>query len=259
MKMIFIKMSLVLFCLIAVLGCKKEQPLIDPNVGAPVKLVIKGLILVDTLQFILEGKIIGQGIEGDIRISDRLYQPGQKIQIRKKGNDKLIDEIIVAESPFNQVKKIFYDGTTFTDKIELTPVGNPENMGVKFRFISTSAAFYGGPVDIELFDSYIDFDLFEFVYTPIKTIPNVSSGFSDFIELMPLQPDHSYEFKVYKAGTKEQPYNNSDIVTTDPSTNYGQLSFDAGKSKLIAISPSKTGNGTISNGYSVQDLAYAFQ
>lgn len=213
----------------------------------------------DTLQFVLEGKVIGEGIDGDIKIGDRLYNPGQKIEIRRKADQKAIGEFMVAPEPYKQVKKIFYDGTTFTDKIELTPVKDPNNMGVKFRFTSTSAAFYGGPVDIELFDSYIDFNLFEFVYTPIETIPNITSGFSGFIELPPLAPDHSYEFKIYKVGTKEQPYNNSSLVTTDPATNYGQLGFDAGKSKLIAISPAKTGNGTVSNGYSVQDLTYAFQ
>jgi hypothetical protein len=267
MKKILIYTCLLTFCLLSLLGCKKEQQLEDPNLAAPVKLEIKGLILVDTLQFLLDGKVIGQGIDGTISISDRLYQPGQKIQVRKKSDSKQIGELSIAESPFKQVKKIFYDGVAFTDKIDLTPVSDPNNMGIRVSFSTTFGAFYGGPVDVELLVRKWDFTTGEMIFTDFKVIKNVTSTFSEFVELPPLESTDTYAMtyaiKVYKAGTKEIPYTNKVDLSNvyDLANNHGTIdNFIPGDSQLLSIAPATWDNFTmLSDGYNIQDYSAAFK
>jgi hypothetical protein len=267
MKKILIYACLIAFCQLSFLGCKKQQPLEAADLAAPVRLEIKGLILVDTLQFLLYGKVIGQGIDGTISISERLYQPGQKVQVRKKADSKQIGEILVAGSPFKQVKKIFYDGVTFTDKIDLTPVSDPNNMGIRVNFSTTFGAFYGGPVDIELFVRKIDNETGAILsYTNIKVIKNVTNTFSEFVELTPIETTDAYffqyVFKVYKAGTKELPYTDQvNLKNVDPDNIYGYIeNFIPGDSQLLSISPTSEDNLTIlGDSYAVQDYSSAFK
>lgn len=265
MKKIFVYICLLSFCLVSFLGCKKEQSLEASDLAAPVRLEIKGLILVDTLQFLLEGKLIGQGIGGAIRISDRLYQPGQKIQVRRKADGKQIDEILIAEKPFNQVKKIFYDGITFTDKIDLTPVSNQNNMGVRMRFSSSSDLFYGGPVDVELMVEEIDFNTFEFTYVKSNLIfKNITAAFGEFVELPSLVSTdvmlRRYVVIVHKAGTNEPPYKNGIQLGGDPNPDFvfGYLdNFMAGESALLSVTDSFSGR--ILSGYQIEDLSTPFK
>ena len=267
MKKIFKKSLLCALCIIALLGCEKEETLEDLNLGAPVRLEIKGLILVDTLQFVLEGKVIGEGIDGTISISERLYQSGQKIDVVKKADQKVIGQFTVAPEPYQQVKKIFYDGTTFTDKIELTPVSNPDHMGFRLRFSTTFSDFYGGPVDVEFFVRSVTTTRPRVTtYTSLKLVKNITASFGDFFELPSLTPESgvtkSYQFKIYKSGTTDLPYtNNEKVKVVDPQLNYGNFSdvFTSGSSTLISISPSIQDFIYIGAGYQIQDLANAFQ
>ncbi|NHA06348.1 hypothetical protein G7092_21240 [Mucilaginibacter sp. HC2] len=242
------------------LACKKEQ-LLNPNQGKAVSLAIKGYVMADTLEFVLNNKVLGQAIDNKFTLNGTLFNAGDKIQIRKKTDSKTIGNIEVAASPFNQVKRIFYDGTTLSNNLELTPVSKPENMGFRLTFSTPFKGFYGGPVDVELFDQYINFDTFEFIYTPVKTFKNITGAFGDFIELPPAEQDHSYVFKVYKAGTKELPYTSMQNVNlSDPENNYGALDFSPGESKLLSISPNgNDGRTEIGDGYSVIDFSADFK
>lgn len=97
------------------LACKKEQ-LLNPNQGKAVSLAIKGYVMADTLEFVLNNKVLGQAIDNKFTLNGTLFNAGDKIQIRKKTDSKAIGNIEVAASPFNQVKRIFYDGTTLRAK-----------------------------------------------------------------------------------------------------------------------------------------------
>jgi len=265
MKKIVIKACLVTFSLFTLLSCNNED-LLDENLNAPVKLEVKGLILMDTLQFVLEGKVIGEGIGGEIKISDRLYQPGQKIQVSKKADGKLIDEILIEESPFKQVKRIFYDGTTFSDKIELTPVSNIEYMGIRMRFSSSHKLFYGGPVDVKFLVQEIDLTTFQYSYVNTNIVfENVTGAFGEFMELPPLVSDdltiRQYVIVVHKAGTNEHPYQDGVQYEgyPDPNVVLGNLDyFAAGESTLLSVSDSFGGENLLSS-YFIEDLSTPFK
>ncbi|MFH7017280.1 hypothetical protein [Flavobacterium sp. FlaQc-47] len=266
MKKITIKAFLFIFCLFTLLSCSDEELLGKENLAAPVKLEIKGLILTDTLQFVLDGKVVGEGIGGAIRISDRLYQPGQKIQVNKKADGKQIDEILIEKSPFKQVKKIFYDGITFSDKIELTPVVNTNNMGVRMRFTSSSKFFYGGPVDVEFMIQEIDMNTFEFSYVKANIMfKNVTGSFGEFMELPPLISDdvtiRQYVIVVHKSGTNEHPYKDGVEYGgyPDPDVVFGNLeNFNAGDSVLLSVKDGFSGE-TFLSAYYIEDLSTPFK
>lgn len=241
-------------------ACKKEQ-LLNNNPVKAVQLNIKGLVLTDTLEFTLNDKNIGEAINNEFKLNVSLFNSRDQIQVRKKNDHKAVSTISLSENPFNQTKRIFYDGVTFSDNVAITPVKNPENMGFRLRFTTTFIDFYGGSVDVEFFDEYIDYDKFEFVYKPLnKVIKNVSGAFSDFTELPPLEPDHQYYFKVYKSGTKDLPYKSSEhVFITDPENNYGQfVPFAKGDSQLISIMPNGDAN-SVTDYYQTADLSADFK
>ena len=267
MKTAYIKLSLLSFCLLILFACKKVEPLaaLEPQKFA--KLEVKGLVLNDTLEFVLDGQIIGTAIDGSFTFQDRVYTAGKKLQVRKKSDGKAVGEILIADGPYKQVRKVFYDGITFTDKIELTPVSDPNNMGVRLRFATTFPDFYGGPVDVEFFImSRTTTRPRITTYTSVELVKNVTGSFGDFIELPALIEEagftKSYQLKVYKSGTTDLPYSNTNnLMITDPQNNYGDIGelFTAGSSKLLSISPTIQDLIYIGNGYSIQDLADAFQ
>lgn len=267
MKTAYTKLSLLSFCLLILFACKKAEPLAALEPQKFVKLEVKGLVLSDTLEFVLDGQIVGTAIDGNFTFQDRVYTAGKKLQVRKKSDGKSVGEILIADGPYKQVKKVFYDGVTFTDKIELTPVSDPSSMGIRLRFATTFPDFYGGPVDVEFFVMARTTTRPRVTtYTSVKLVNNVTGSFGDFIELPPLTEEagltKSYQLKVYKAGTTDLPYSSTNnLMITDPQNNYGDIGalFMAGSSKLISISPSIQDLIYIGDGYQIQDLADAFQ
>jgi len=261
-----IKLKYIIFLLpLFLLACKKEQ-LLNPEQTKPVSFSIKGLVLTDTLQFIYKNKVLGQVIDGfAFPTSPLLFNPGDKIQLRKKADGKVIKEFEIAANPFNQVKKIFYDGTTLSDNVTLTPVSNPDNMGCRFRFSTPFRDFYGGPVDIEIFERTINNDTYEITYRSVKEVKNVTAAFGDFIELEPFIStailDKAYVAKVYKAGTKELPYTSLEhVFLDDPENNFSDIiQFDKGASKLISITTPGDGTEVVGQGYTVTDLSAVFK
>jgi hypothetical protein len=257
-----IKLRYLLFIYIFLfLACKKEQLLYTDN-SKTIKLDLKGYIMTDTLEFIKGEKVIFTGIDA-FRTSILLsLSDNDKIKIRKKTDKKIINEFTISQEPFSQVKKFFYDGNTLADNIELTKVSDTTNMGFRMRFATTHKDFYGGPVDIELFIYLYDQITNEYSYTSLQTIQNVTGSFSKFIELPPLISTDTitklYLFKVYKAGTKELPYN---VEIPDPEYNYGYLdNYSAGSTQLLSISPVfNSDTGQIGSGYGIVDFSAPFK
>jgi hypothetical protein len=167
-----------------------------------------------------------------------------------------------------QERKIYYDGTTFSDNIQLTPVSDANNIGYRLSFSSNFADFYGGPVDVHIVLGYYDMNTFEFMETPVTTVKNVTADFGDFFELpyVPLGDEFKmYFFKVYKAGTMEPPF--TTMEHTDFESNFGtpdynkvvwQLGTDAaGTSNLLRIKADAE-NGRL-GWINVENIAGAFQ
>jgi len=247
------------------MACKKGEPL-NPMTSPPLaKLQVQGLVLVDTIQFVLNGDVIGEAIDGSFTLKDGLYTAGDQVVVRRKDNKITVGEIVVAETPYLQIKKIFYDGTTYTDKLAVTPVSDPANMGFRLQFSTPFKDYTGGPVDVEIFDYYIDYDVFEFIYTPVKTVSNVTAVFGEFFEMPPLLPDHFYAFRVFKAGTKEFPFTSLENVSEEFLGSYGSLGnlgFVPGDSQLLDISPYLSDNNgvqVIGSGYEVIDISQPFK
>ncbi|RKR83392.1 hypothetical protein BDD43_3600 [Mucilaginibacter gracilis] len=242
-------------------ACKKEQ-LLNPEKGtSPVNFNIRGAVLTtDTLELIFNNKVLGTIPAGKVPFTGGLFTPGDKIQLRKKADGKIIKEFEVAEKPFNQVKNFFYDGATLSDNIVLTPVSNPDNMGFRFRFSTTFKDFYGGPVDLEFLD--VDDNTYEIV--PYIKVKNITGTFGDFIEFAPLKPDHSYYLLVYKAGTEDLPYTSLENVSDDAQSNPYQrfltfTDFKKGDSQLLSISPYLSEKNKVLQGYDMSDLSAIFK
>lgn len=263
MKKISLKQNIICILLLLISACKKES-LVVPNPPEVVDLEIKGYTVTDTLEFLANGKVIGDAFSTTFRFKNGLYKVGSEITIRKKGDNKILSIIKAKSSPFKQVTKIFYDGTTISDNLVLTPVTDPGNMGMRLSFGTAFKDFYGGPVDIEIFHQIFDWSTFENTYIPVKKVLNVTTAFGDFFELPALPPNddlqmHNYTIKVYKSGTTELPYSKFDNVLADPQYNYGSLLFIPGKSSLLIISPTIVDELFVGDGYNnTTDVADQF-
>ena len=239
-------------------ACNKPEPLNNEE-SKVTRLLVKGYVMTDTLEFLNKGKLIGRAFETDFKMPDNLFVVHDKVVVRRKSDGKTVGEIFIADTAFIQTQKLFYDGNTLSDNLQLTPVANPENMGVRLRFFTPFADFYGGPVDIEFYDLSINFDTFEFIYTTVKVVRDVTATFSEFVELPPISPEHNYVIKVWKAGTKELPYTSMDNVhVDDPDHNHGPFEFAAGTSKLLSIAPSLSGTFVL-DGYTIDDFSGPFR
>lgn len=245
-------------------ACKKEQ-LLNNDSSKTVKLEIKGYVVTDTLEFVRGGKVILTGIDFVRNSSLLTVNENDKILVRKKSDKKSVGEISIAPQPFNQVKKIFYDGVKISDNIELTSVSDSLNMGFRLRFATNFKDFYGGPVDIEILVSTTNMETFDYYYTPVKTIRNVTRSFGEFVELQPLVSTDiiykSYVFKVYKSGTKELPYTSmADVVIDDPENNFGYIDYLPGSTQLLSIAPFiDEGTGKVNGSYTIQDFSAPFK
>lgn len=248
-------------------SCKKAT-LLHEGTQSVVKVRMNGYIMSDTLDTYYNGVSTGALYESSFGefSTGVILKPGKEVLIRKRSDGTKVSQFVIADTPFNQVIKLFYDGATLSDNIEVTPVSNPANTGIRLSFSTPFADFYGGPVDIEIFHSAFDWNLFSYTFTSVKKIVNVTSAFGDFFELPPLPASddityHAYALKVYKAGTTELPYSSMDkVLISDPENNYGQLPFVAGGSQLLIISPGTADNNTVvTDGYQYVDIASAFR
>lgn len=224
----------------------------------PVHLYFKGFVINDTLEFVLRDKVICTAFESSFKMTNGdIYTPGEMI-IRKKKDHKQVGHYKIEVSPYNLIKDIFYDGNTVVDNIKLDPVSNPDHMGFKLRFKTTFPGFYGGPVDIQIYDQQYDPNTYELLsgITPVRLIRSVTASFGEFIEISLPSTDliaHDITFKVFKAGTTQLPFTD-DVLIPDPDTFIGHLFYEKGKSQLINISPGVYEDGKIGDGYNADQI-----
>lgn len=248
-------------------GCSKEELAMDTP--AAVKLRLRGFATKDTLEFVSGDTVLLTAIPDNG--FDQVFllvvkEKTRQLQIRKKGTTAVIESLGIQAAPFDQEKKIYYDGVKVSDNIELTPVKDAHNGGMRLMFTTDYRYFYGGPVDIEIFHRRIDMSTFEYSDSSVKMLRNVTGSFGEFIELPEVistdQLWESYVFKVYKAGTTELPYTEGADYSSmyDPYNNYGDLPLAVGKSELLVISPYyNDGGAALGDGYAVQDLGVYFR
>lgn len=267
-----------LLLITSIFSCKKETPYSE-NPGI-VRVEFAGYIMMDTLEFVKNGVIIGQAIDNSFTIlgssQPALFKAGEKVIVRKKADGKTVGTFDINLEPFAQKKKLFYDGENLTDNLVLTPVSDPNNYGFQIQFSTVFSDFYGGPVDVEFFEKSTRTARPRVTtYTSVRLLQGVTGKFGEFIELpLPVPEDgktKSYVFKVYKAGTNELPYTKMDNVDiADPDGFYGNLDVvfqTPGESILLSISPTLmdvngntglTGTTVIAD-YITRDFAFAFR
>lgn len=265
MKYIYTLLTAFLLVLLAA-GCSKEELAMDTPHA--VKLRIRGFAAKDTLEFVSGDTVLLTAIPDNG--FDQIFllvvkEKPRQLQIRKKGTAAVIENLSIQASPFDQDKRIYYDGVKVSDKIELTPVKDVRNGGMRLMFTSGGYRyFYGGPVDIQIFHRRLDMNTFDYSDTPVKMVSNVTDSFGEFIELPEVistdQIWESYVFRVYKAGTTEMPYTEGADYSNLYEPYTGDLPLAVGKSELLVISPNYyDGGATLGNGYTVNDLSVYFR
>lgn len=250
-------------------SCQKGEEFAKPTEKKVVRLNLQGYIMRDTLEFLKEGQVLCEAYETNFNM---VQTPGvsptvsaTELQVRKKGSLTVLDTLFIKEEPFDQIFRIFYDGNSLSDNIEITPVSGPGKVGMRVSLQANSAYMTEGNVDIEIFEKVFAFfpdGTSSETYESLYTLKNVGSEFSDFLELPAITFDDpmvykSYVFKVYQAGTKNYPFKEGVLFNQPVETIYGDLYLSDGQSALLQIVPSFTENTF--DFYNANDIAQYFQ
>lgn len=251
-----------------------------------VTLLLKGYAISGELEFLIDGKLSG---EGSARIEKSLTllmdnNDTRELTIRKKGETAILFTKTIGATPVRQPLIFFFDGKNIVGNVELDQPVNPSNMMIKARFQTIFPNQFKG-VDVDLV-----------FYTRLLTSTNTSVGTKitpeirftlpkdgsfNTIELPPLPgPEYIYSFDIYEKGTNIEPYNPGSPLTLAGYTikpNEGRvasayvdfpenrLNFEAGKSKLLIITDARTLaivagiKSVFISGGKVNDLSQYFQ
>lgn len=210
-----------------------------------VVLKTKGYAGTSTLEFVLNGKVIGSGTGNKFPESMTINineGENQEVQIRKQGETEILTTKTIVSTQAEQVITFYYDGQVILDKIDLTPPANPANINVSAKFETTLPLYYAGPVDLVFF---IRDNTGSNVITTYRLELPADGAFSSNIELPPLAAESTYTFRIFKSGTNDVvPYNTSNDVTP-LKYNYIAISeFKAGSSQLLILNDTRTSRST---------------
>lgn len=215
-----------------------------------VNLEFKGYSGTNELEFMLDGVLVGSGSGAEFPgLTVTLNKEKKRqLQIRQKGDPKILLEYEVLANVPLQKLVFYYDGTQLLDKIELGTPQNPANMLVSASFKSTVDVF-SGPVDLVFYKG----SMYDFTYNYSPTalrIPLNSDGtMSKNFELPALSPQEvaeqlNYGYKLVKRGTLvDLPYDLTNEFTPilKVSGFYNTpLDFTAGGAMILVITDQKT-------------------
>lgn len=247
-------------------ACNKKEPAILPT--SVIKMIFKGYSFNDTLEVVQHNVVLAtlranSSFEAMSLIA--IKNANEEIGLRKKGTSEIISTITVPPTPFMQTKKIFFDGKTVQDKIEVTPVKQPGNIGFRIWFKTDFPYFYGGPVDFVISKLSYDNSTYDFSFTPVTTIKNVGDTFSEFIELPRLtsteQETNQYVLRIFKAGTTELPYKEGVDLSGIADFQFYYCIIDglkAGQSGLFKVGPYYS-EKTLGESFQMEDIAFPFR
>lgn len=99
-------------------GCKKQELAVEspPNV---IDLSIKGTTLTDTLEFLKDGKVIGQTTKsnGDLNVKVIVKGEGAELQIRSKGKEAILSKRMISAAEKLQNITYYFDGDKIFSKV----------------------------------------------------------------------------------------------------------------------------------------------
>lgn len=251
-----------------------------------ISLGIKGFALSGELEFLLDGNVFLSSTGELNKVSSILIDKGttREISIRKKGETAILLSKTIESATARQNIVYFFDGTKIVDNVKLDPPVNPSNMMISARFETIFPnQFKGVDVDLVFYTRLLSAGNTSVgtKVTPEIRFTLLKNGSFNSIELPPLPgPEYIYSFDIYEKGTNIEPYNPGSPLTitgyvikpnegrvTSAYVNYdySRINFQAGKSKLLIITDSKTAAivaGTKSiyvSGGVVTDLSKYFQ
>lgn len=122
-KLIFYS-CIALICL-SVFGCKKQELAVQdpPNV---IELSITGTTLTDTLEFLKDGKVIGQTYSehGNLNVKVLVQGPDTELKIRRKGQQEILSKRTISAKQKQQNIAYYFDGDKmYTDFTQVNVKG----------------------------------------------------------------------------------------------------------------------------------------
>jgi hypothetical protein len=104
--------------LLLMFSCKKQELAVEnpPNV---IDLVIKGTTLTDTLEFLKDGKVIGQtdSQHGDLNVKVLVQGPDAELKIRRKGQSAILNKRTISAEQKLQNIEYYFDGDKIFSKV----------------------------------------------------------------------------------------------------------------------------------------------
>ncbi len=243
-----------------------------------VSLGIKGYALAGELEFLIDGNVFLSGTGKVDNLSPILIDKGttREITVRKKGETAiLLTKTIESVTPRQNIN-FFFDGIKIADDVKLDPPVNPANMIIKAKFETLfPPQFKNVDVDLVFYTRLKPLSTAAYATAGTKVAPELrftllKDGSFNQIELPPL-PDASYiySFDIVEKGTITVPYTTTSapfVLATFPfkpnEGRYGEINFEAGKSKLFVINDTKNVLANTRSTYfsgKITDLSQYFQ
>ena len=243
-----------------------------------VSLGIKGYALSGELEFLLDGAVFLSGTGMVDKVSPILIDKGttRKITVRRKGETAILLTKKIESTITRQNIGFFFDGMKIVDNVKLTPPANPANMMISAKFETIFAPqFKNVDVDIVFYTRLKVLSTASYATAGTKVMPELrvtllKDGSFSQVELPPL-PDanYIYSFDIVEKGTNTVPYTTTSapfVLAAFPfkqnEGRYGEINFEAGKSKLFVINDTKNVLATTRSTYfsgKTTDLSAYFQ
>jgi len=243
-----------------------------------VSLGIKGYALSGELEFLVDGNVFLSGTGKVDNLSPILIDKGttREITVRKKGETTILLTKTIESATPRQNINFFFDGIKIADNVKLDPPLNPANMAIKAKFETVFLPqFKNVDVDLVFYTRLKPLSTAAYATAGTKVLPELrftllKDGSFNQIELPPL-PDASYiySFDIVEKGTNTVPYTTTSapfVLATFPfklnEGRYGEIIFEAGKSKLFVINDTKNALANTRSTYfsgKITDLSQYFQ
>lgn len=243
-----------------------------------VSLGIKGFALAGELEFLVDKNVFLSGTGIVDNVSPILIDNGttREITVRKKGETAILLTKTIESTTPRQNIGFFFDGTKIVDNVKLDPPTNAANMSVSAKFETLfTPQFKNVDVDLVFYTRLKPLSTAAYATAGTKVMPELrvtllKDGSFSQIELPPLPgANYIYSFDIVEKGTNTVPYTTTSapfVLATFPfkpnEGRYGEINFEAGKSKLFVINDTKNVLANTRSTYfsgKITDLSQYFQ
>lgn len=226
---------------------------------------ITGYALSGTLEFVVNGTVMGEGSLSINQYLDIFMNEGEdyELVIRLQGETATLTTIPIDADQSEQSLRIFFDGTEIIDEIPELPVpSEPENMVISATFNPSFADYpFNGDAEVDLVfyvrTAYSNGTVIDSLRVTVPT----DGSFVNF-ELPPLPDGYNdplYTFDVCKKGSEDVPYDFTSAIRTVRRSRgaFDEMIFSDGShfipggSELLVLGPRISSAGSGSSRYYV--------